>query len=99
YVTQNKVNGEDFEAGTFLSKGTDTTENNEVLEKTLKKKVGKKGRKRHKSWVEQQPKKKKVAGKDKTTSANQLNKNDDVYSIANVIFDKFKDFLFLSAYE
>ncbi|GKC15622.1 hypothetical protein Tco_1012404 [Tanacetum coccineum] len=43
YVTQNKVNGEDFEAGTFLSKGTDTTENNEVLEKTLKKKVGKKG--------------------------------------------------------
>lgn len=74
-VTQNKVNGENVEADTSLLKVKDIIENNEVLdtEKTLKKKVGQKGRKRHKSWVKQQPKKKKkVTSKDKTITSQVL---------------------------
>nr|GEY15839.1 hypothetical protein [Tanacetum cinerariifolium] len=95
YVTLNKLNSEDVGVSPSLSKDKDTRENNEPPANiSLKKKVGQKGRKRRvKSCLEQPPKSKKMASKDKAITSQQQNNKDELHSIADVLFDKFKDFL------
>nr|GEV84777.1 hypothetical protein [Tanacetum cinerariifolium] len=94
YVTLNKLNSEDVGVSPSLSKDKDTRENNEppAANVSLKKKVGQKGRKRRVKSCLEQPKSKKMASKDKAITSQQNNK-DELHSIADVLFDKFKDFL------
>ncbi|GJY92777.1 FAR1-related sequence 5-like protein [Tanacetum coccineum] len=91
--TEVKGDGDDCKVNESLSKDKDS-KNSDVLPvgvKGLKKKAGKKGRPRMKSWVETQPKKKKIQAKDKVM-ASKLSNNDEVDSVANVIFEKVKGF-------
>ncbi|GJR01390.1 FAR1-related sequence 5-like protein [Tanacetum coccineum] len=83
--TEVKGDGDDCKVNESLSKDKDS-KNSDVLPvgvKGLKKKAGKKGRPRMKSWVETQPKKKKIQAKDKVMASKHL-------SIVNVFRTEYK---------